>query len=528
MKKVVTYIFIIIIFIPSTLFFINKITKVQVDVSLAGYTDAVLMPDFSKNTVLDGSFQKSVAALFEEKIPLRGVMIKTYNTINYYMFGVGKKTIGKHHSVFEPDYLFARLAIGEYDYSVPEKKKKMQKMVMHMDSVNEKLKRINKNLYVYIAPGKPEAYPEDMPQQYVALSEAGSENIVDVFRKEISGTNVPYFICADMLDSLEYPAFYSTGIHWSRTYEQLVSQRILKDLSLISGKNIRNIKITGVEKRNEPYWRDADVYNVLNLWTSPQIEYYRYTVTAEETEDTVPFNVLLVGDSFSEGLKKEIRENLPEDIVYEMNRNMYVKDLKGTRDAIDGNWDNLDWQRYLDCIDFVVVEMVEPELNNYTYGFIDYLDTYLDDYVPQARENYYAFELDGKNAETWNSSLCRGIFEKKNGYAWVGPHCEIVLKSTEISQKGLEIDLKLPKQLFEDDQKLVMDISVNGKVVKTCEFAEKGKEMILISPTEFVPDANDAYVITLQSSKSFNPYERGESMKKRDLAVQLQYIGGIR
>lgn len=528
-KKVTIWIFVLIIFMPITLSQIEKITGEKIDVALLGYSDSAERPELTISTFLDGSFQIGYGNWTEENMPLRGVLTKTYNTIRYEAFDLGNRPIGNNGSIYEPEYLNAELAIGPFDYSTPERVEELQNMIAHIVSVNSKLRQIGKYLYVYIAPSKADIYPEDMPGNYVALSEPGAVNVKDLFREKISATDVPYLICSDMADELEYPAFYPTGIHWSRTYQQLVSQRVIDDLSALSGENYRNIIIPRGRaiRSTEPFWIESDVYDLLNVWIYPNIDYYEYPVEITESEFAAALNMLLMGDSFADGLKKDIEDNILEDTIFAVNRNSFMVEPNGTVHYIDGNWNNFDWQRYLDLSDFILVEATEPQIIHYTFGFIDYLDSYLDDYVPMEKATYYAFELDGNNEETWNASCSVGVWQKENGVAWIKPNCRIALSSKNISDHGLEIDYYVPQQSVAEEPEQV-EIRINGTVVYEGVYTSPTEEKIIIKPDEFVPDKNDDYIVTIRCSNSFNPYANGESMDNRDLALALRYIGGTR
>lgn len=383
MKKIVVYFFSLIIFLPISLSMIRHVTGIQFDVELKGYSDTVEKPELSMASFLNNEFQNNYGVWIEENMPLRGVLTKTYNSIRYKSFYLGNRPIGKNGSVFEEPYLYTELAIGDYDYSLPQNAQNIQLMVERMSSVNEKLKKHGKYLFVCVAPNKADVYPNDMPNRYVQIADDDAVNAVDLFREYISATNVPYLICSDMKDQLEYPAFYPTGIHWSRTYEQSATKRIIDELSDLSGVNYRNIEFTGVESSKEPYWRDSDVYDLLNVWTSPDVDYYQYTVKTEEDVEIVPLRILLVGDSFSSGLRKDMEDNLEEAFIYSVNRNSYAVEPDNTFFSLDGDWNNLNWQTYLDQSDFVVMEIAEPEMVYYGWGFLEYLDAYLDNYESQ-------------------------------------------------------------------------------------------------------------------------------------------------
>lgn len=527
MKKATIYVFLIIIFLPITLNQVKKLTGVKFDVDLLGYSDSVKKPSLSVDTFLDGTFQDTYGTWIEENMPLRGILTKTYNTIRYKMFNLGNRPIGSNGFVYNAPYLSVELAIGDYDYSITENAENLQNMVYHMNSAKNKLNQFGKYLYVYIAPDKADICPENIPGSYIALSEPGAINAADLFREKMSVTDVPYMFCSDMADKLEYPAFYPTGIHWSRTYGQLASQKIISDLSALSGKKYRNIDISReAVSSKDPFWGETDVYDLMNVWVYPDIDFYQYTVEAAESESAAVLNMLLVGDSFAEELRKNIEENILEDTVYTVNRSSFVRDPDGTLHIIDGNWDNFDWQRYLDLTDFVVIEITEPEIINYTYGFIDYLDSYLDSYVPVEKGAYYISELDGNNEASWNTSSSIGVWEKEDGFAWIEPDCRIAMSGKSISDNGLEIDFVVPQQAVETEKPDQIKIRVNGSLVYQGLYSSPAEEKIIIKPDTFEPDENDNYVVTISCSEYYNSYDGGEGTDDRDLALKLIYIGG--
>lgn len=529
MKKAVVWVFLAVIFAPILLGLTGKLVGARFDVELLGYTDSVEKPELSVHTFLDGTFQKDYGAWMEENMPLRGVFTRTYNTIRYEGFSLGNRIVGNHGSIFETAYVEAELALGDYDYSDPARAQRMQNVVDHMASVDQKLRAVGKHLYVYIAPSKANLYPEDIPRNYVAMAQPGGIRAVDLFRERISATDVPYLICADMKDSLEYPAFYPTGIHWSRTYEQLASQRIVNDLSALSGETYQNIEITGVRTSKTPFWRDSDVYNLLNVWLPQDVDYYEYTTQPAEEGPVSELDILLMGDSFGLGLCKDIGNPLADVSIWYIDRSNSLSGPDGKQQLLERNWENLDLQTCLDRVDFVVLEIVESELVYDTHGFIDYLDAYLDHYTPALKSDDYPACLDASRTETWNLELVEGVYDRGNEhYAWTKPAFRVPLHSESISNNGLEIAFAVPRHTVDSGEPQQVEVAVNGTVVCRETYTAPGDVRMILPPDQFQRDENDSYVVTINCSQTFNPYTLGESMDNRDLALALRYIGGAR
>lgn len=378
------WIFIIIISLPQILSFFKLINVGKTyDVQLNGFEEPTEKPVLTFDNWWNGDFQVQETKYFEENMPLRGVMTKTYNTYKWDCFHLGNRIVGKDDFIFESSYIDLALALGNCDYSSEEKKAEMQQFVDELEKLNRRLKDIGKVLYVYIPPNKAECYPDNIPSYYLAEG-IRNENAIDpieTFRIDMSNTEIPFLICRDMKASLQYPAFYSTGIHWSRTFEQTTSQRVISDINTITGKNYRNIQLTEVYYSYEPIWRETDVYNLLNVWPKYSGEFYVYGTTPNTSELGESLRILIYGDSFAEGLYTDVLTNLPEDRIHFVCRNDYMVDGDRQYISLNKDWNNMDFEKYLNDSDVVIVEMVEPEIVNYTFGFVESLNKYLEETI---------------------------------------------------------------------------------------------------------------------------------------------------
>ena len=41
---------------------------------------------------------------------------------------------------------------------------------------------------------------------------------------------------------------------------------------------IKKFKLLEVEEQDSPYWRDADLWELMNVWEKPEERYYQYRV----------------------------------------------------------------------------------------------------------------------------------------------------------------------------------------------------------------------------------------------------------
>lgn len=524
----VLLLFLIIIYLPFLFSFFQHSTGKKFDAELKGFTDSVQKTDFNIRDFWNSEYQTNFTGELEASLPLRGVFTKLYNTINYTLFHVGNRPIGKDNFIFEPAYIDTELALTtDYDYSIPDNDAKLQEMVDTMQSVQDKLLKFDKHFFLYIAPSKAGLYKDHIPNSYLAMADPSALNAPTALRQKLSCSNVNYLFCSDLASSLDSPAFYSTGIHWSRPYEQLASHQIIQSLSDIAHKTYRNIELQGITSSASPFNRDNDVYDLLNIWNKPDITYYEYDVTTSSPDKYDPLNILIYGDSFATGLRNDILDNIEDDSIIYVNRCDYMQDMSGKAVQLNQDWNNFNWQQYIDCNDFIIVEMVEPEIVNYSYGFISYLDQYLDNYQPASPSSYYMSELDGSASE-WDSTFLRGVWAKETGFAWLSPASCIVLANSDITEKGIECQFTIPKNIFKYSDTDTISLTINGVEVFKKDYHSPCSETVTIEASKFPLNVADTYTICINCSSYFNPKERGTSEDNRDLAVRLEYIGGIR
>ncbi len=529
MKKVFVCLFLAFLAIPLLLWGLQAMTGGKYDCSLSGYVESADTPVLSFMNLFSGRYRDDCTNRIENDLPLRGVMTRSYNTLRFVLFHVGNLPVGNDGFVFYPDYINAELAIGRYDYSGEAKQQELQEMVDCFSAVNAKMRNLDKGFYVYIAANKADIYPDNIPGCFRAIADADAVNGAELLRKMMSETDISFLFSADLACELDTPAFYATGIHWSRPFEQTVSKRVLSDLKTITGKDYPELFFAETERRTLPYWRDADVYDLLNLWFRPNLDYYQYRVETKRGENAEQVELLVQGDSFAEGLQQDLTDLIPGTLVRWINRDSYMIEPDGSLFPFQGKWGQLDWQKILDCSDAVVIEMSEAEIISETCGFAEYLNSFLNQYVPLPKSQYYVKELDGDSAEDWDLSYTTGVYGKENGYSWLKPDSMIKIHNDRISREGMEIDFSIPAGVFPGEEPETVKIIVNGREVFQKMYTEAAEESVRITPEHLnQAEDEDVYVVEIVCSGSFNPAQSGESTDDRELALQLRYIGGVR
>lgn len=533
MKKITVTIAMILLFLPLVLSAASKLSGFSCDVELKGFTDKATKPELSHQTYLDGSFQSMATAWIDQNLKPRGVLTKTYTTIRYNLFNIGNRPIGKHGDIYEWPYINSLLGInGSNDYSKVEQYQEMSDYVNKLVALQQKLAKFEKYLLVYVGPNKAQYNYDNIPKKIIAVSSENSIDSTTCFSDLIKKTNVPYIIFSKDGENNSYPAFYTTGIHWSRPFEQEANNRIIKLMKDITRKYYRSLVLGQMNESSTPYWRDADVFDLLNIWNKPNITYYEYSMGAENVDDYDKIRYLIQGDSFMSGLNQDILSVYPNEKIYQINRNQYATDCYGHGEVID-SFEDIDLSGWLDNVDVVIIEAAAPELSHYSYGFVDYLNAYLDTYEPHPIEAIKAFDV--KDEAALELKAQNGIYQDpnnaKNGYAWTKKYSEITLRDEDIRQNGIKIRLSIPDQVFAKGNKTdVVEINVNGTNLYRRVFYEKWTGSIIIDSdllktVEDKVDENNLYIVEIIASESFIPKEIGENEDTRELALLLSYVG---
>lgn len=383
--KLSVYIFFSIISLPGVFHFVSLYTGKVFDLSLSGYLDKIEKQPFSIQSYLTGTYQVSFDAFLRNSLKPRCFLIKLYNQINYSLFNVSNRIIGKGKDIFEFQYIDAACGItGSTDFSMSENREKCQDFVIHLESIQDKLERCRKEFIFITSLSKASVDYDNIPFKYRCKKRKDFLSGYDCLKLLISRTGINYIDSRDCLGNKVYPAFYKSGIHWSRPVEQTVSKVIVERMIALSGKKIPELILQDLQSSKTPFWRDSDVFNLANIFEPPRDRvYFQYNVESSNQPFEKP-KVLLQGGSFAEGFKKDYLVDF-SDVFYYINYGNYVEG-PGFFNAVNGRWDNVEMRKLLDNVEFIIVEVNEGVVSWFSNGFVEYLDSFLDTYVPSEDE----------------------------------------------------------------------------------------------------------------------------------------------
>ena len=523
-QKIVLIIFSVILLIPLTSTFFFTITGKNIDIKLKGNFDLHEKPGLKLCDYLEGKFQTDYENWINSNLIPRGRFIKLYNQIEYSCFAQGNRIIGENGNIFGKAYVEDVIDINEAtDFTIPENEEILISYVDHLESISNKLEKLDKHLLVYTTPSKAYYDYDDIPFNY-RICGPNKLRGIDLFRQLIDGKNINFLDSKTVIDNRtdSLPVFYSTGIHWARPIEQQVSFEIIEMLKEMSGKNLRNIQLGEAIESNKPYWRDSDVFDLLNLYSDSNVsEYYERECIKEYPAAYDKTRVLLQGGSFAEGWIHDYFDFYPNE---EFHFSFYNQKVMSTYDPVYRKIDTWeDWNlEFLDNVDFIVIEINEAVVFQYSLGFAEYLDNYLNSYQPTDYKNdilKYATVLDFTNQNALENS--RGYYYFADDYVWSSSASYIALENEYIKENGMTIELEIPGELKNINSDSI-HIYVNQKKIDCFTENEKSEKLkINIAPDE-INYNNNYYEIEIYCD-SYITDEAG-----RELAVKVYYIGDYR
>ena len=484
-KKLFVVAFCTLLVLPITLSVIANASNITIDVSLGGYKDYYARPKFYISSYLNGTYQKEFEQWWGNHFVSRGIMIKSYNQIRFDLLRLGNEIVGKNKVLYEPDYILEYLCIGEENnFALKENQEKVDRYISQLEEVNQKLQKIGKQLILYITPSKCDDTKEYIPMTYQILSKMESKKrirAVDYVRERLKETELVFIDGEKELkeSGVEYPSFYSTGIHLSRTAEQVLHLKILNTLSDMTKDPIKKFKLLEVEEQDSPYWRDADLWELMNVWEKPEERYYIF------------YNNYLMDQN---------------GYYYKLNPQNTTTDLKS-------DWSNLEISKLLDETDVIIIELNEKHIRYFSNGFVEYLNESINNYKRSSGGVFPKYEI-GHQKE---------IIKK------ISTGCLEFITMKKVSKKGLEIDFEISSYWnFQDTKEECILVYINGVRCKQLFVSQAGRIILNFLPEELPISQSDQYQIELYTTQSFIPSKLSINGDNRELSSILRYVGEVR
>lgn len=540
LKKGFVIIFFCVIFLPLTLTIFGDWEQKNYDVALKDNSGITYTyPRFNFENYADRSFQSEFENAWNSDFALHGVLTRTYNQIRFSMFKMNRTAanreyigtdlvVGKNKNIFEYQYIAEYFLLDQFiGFDTEESREQMECYADLLEEISDKLDQVDKKVIFLTTPNKCDYMSEDIPANFQYAKDG--IRAIDVFEEIVEGSSINYVSGRRISDKNKekFPIFYCSGIHWSRPIEQIVCGEVIRQF----GENCKYVELGDLHASDVPYWRDADVWKLLNIWENSDEIYYQYDESMMLPAQYENCRVLIQGGSFAEGLRKMLIDNNISPLVQYINYDNALIDADGNVETyINQDWNNLDLQKALDNADVIVIEVNENRVGAYAYnnGFAGYLNVFLDSYVPNEEEG--PANLDFKGNYLDEKYKLNGIYPYENGeYAWSGKYTYIQLDNANIAQKGLEIDCDIPEQICADGKLVSVLLCINGCKVQEVSY-DPGKHVIIIDKEKLseVTDEECRWEIEIYVPSSFRPIDYGINDDTRNLSIKINYVGEVR
>lgn len=384
-KRMYCVLFVLLLFVPTCLQSIGASLDRVLDVEMNNETRPE-KPSFRLETFVEGSYQKQYEDWLQKSYGGRNVLVKTYNQLRFSLFQSANYVVGKNNNILQQIYIDEYFVLQEkYDFSREENYLRLLEYLDKLEYVTKRAEDDGKILIFVTTPNKCDFYARDLPDIY-ENQVAGGLRAIDCLREMIKDREIHYIDATALLqDTAEFPLFYNTGIHWSRPVDQKISLFILEEIERIKDWKTNKFEIMGLTESSIPYWRDDDMWNLLNIWEKPQCNYYIYDTKPIQEDHNIALNVLIQGGSFSLGFREDFyQNNVSENIDYifynqcvlEINNNQLGLANENDPDSCISDWNLIDTEKLIEDKNVFIIEMNEEHIYALNNGFVDFLYEY--------------------------------------------------------------------------------------------------------------------------------------------------------
>ncbi len=339
---------------------------------LKGAFEPTPKPELTFDNYKSNTYQTQIEKYVSEHFGLREPVIRLYNQ---YVWSAFNKTYCHFIVPGKKGYLYYALAVNEhYGLELPKHYKSNEEA---MKDADVELRQMNKLRHVlkdygiefvaFIAPDKPEVYPEYLPRRDANDT---TIHLADYFSRRMDETGFPYINMTDwfvsMRDTTSFPLFPKTDSHWR--YAAIYGyDSLFRFINTLDGEaKFPNIHIgPPVAYESDKIEGDEETLNLIFRIRGDKTK-YKSDITVEADSTQRKPKVLFVGDSFiwSLGEYMPAREIMADREVWFYNNTAYIGFDNKTQSVRD-----IDRLSHILNADYVVFYSAGHQWWEATYGF---------------------------------------------------------------------------------------------------------------------------------------------------------------
>ncbi len=296
-KKILIVVYSILMMIISLPVILTAFGLKSPDKPLSGVTKYPEIPELSPESFYDQTFQLGVSKTLNNELPFSPSLIRFYNQVEYSFFN---NITNKNVVLGDNNFLYQKWHLNTYYGKDFVGEKQIETDVAKLISIDSLLKARSKSLIIALAPGKPDIYPEYIPE-YLRNNNTQRTNY-NYYKEELNKTNIPFVDFnswfKELKPNFERNLFTKNGGHWSCDAELLVLDSLISFISEVTGDSLNRIIFDTIIKQSTPNGSDADISLVCNLLFDPGFNDYYYHKFHYEKKYATDKKILVISDSF--------------------------------------------------------------------------------------------------------------------------------------------------------------------------------------------------------------------------------------
>lgn len=339
---------------------------------LKGAVEPTPKPELTFDNYKTNTYQTQIEKYASEHFGMREPVIRLYNQ---YVWTAFNKTYCHFIVPGKNGYLYYALAVNEhYGLELPkhyksnkEAMKDADAELRQMSKLRHVLKDYGIEFVAFIAPDKPEVYPEYLPRRDANDT---TIHLTDYFSRRMDETGFPYINMTDwfvsMRDTTSFPLFPKTDSHWR--YSAIYGyDSLFRFINALDGEaKFPNIHIgPPVAYESDQLEGDEETLNLIFPIRGGKTK-YKSDITVEADSAQRKPKVLFVGDSFiwSLGEFMPAKEIMADREVWFYNNTAYIGFDNKTQSVRD-----IDRLSHILNADYVVFYSAGHQWWEATYGF---------------------------------------------------------------------------------------------------------------------------------------------------------------
>ena len=273
------------------------------DYPLAGVETTATRPATGWAAWWNGTLQPDFDGWINQRIGLRGWLVRTANQLNYVLFRELPRRSGTQVLLGRDGMLYEKVYVDAYNQSGHRLGKELRNISASTKRLQDRLAADGIAFLLVIAPSKAEIYPEFLPPEADVAGRPARRSNYENFVKYLRADGVNLVDAHELfLQWKTAPGaprlFANGGTHWNEYGAARVVAEIARRLRAATGKDLPTVEIVGAVTNRTIVGEDNDLGELVNLWSGRPLAGPQIHPVADVRPGAHLPDVLFVGDSF--------------------------------------------------------------------------------------------------------------------------------------------------------------------------------------------------------------------------------------